>query len=349
MYDAENHEFNEKNEKSGGDIFFTFFRSAEFSRTAPSKVRVFPWPGMQPPAPERGRYPSGSVVAVTAVVVLALSLFVAERRAGGGVDPHWRNNPRLTQALGELIEDARGMTTGRGVYTEVGSRERIDRLEQSAKQGVGRRGTRPSSSGLPVCAEDLDCHYPRGACDIEEGVCRCVVAYAGLRCDRVVHAGFPISGVYGRMLPLDVLDEGERDLYGIWTDEEDDKGGDGDRLYPVERVSERCVVRPGTAEAVAVRWSGVGREIERRLVERFGAREMRGGEELLENKANKGNKESKESKESKGNKEHADALGDVVVLLEAMRRCLAVEVDAQAGETGGNEAIRWLMARLTDV
>jgi hypothetical protein len=297
---------------------------------------------MQNPAQARGGYLSGLFVVVAALVVLVASLLVAERRAdssGAGFDLHGRNNPRLAQALGELIQDARGLATGRGVYTEVGSRERIDILEQSAskRQGDWRPGALFSSMGLSVCAVDEDCHYPRGVCDVSARSCRCVVAFAGVRCDRVVHVGFPNSGVYGKMLPLDVLDESEREMYVVWEEEDEEgEGEDVDVLYSVEHVEERCVVVPGSDEAAAVRERGVGQEIERRLVERFLAREVQdtGNENEI--------------------RQNEDALGDVVVLLEAMRRCLDVEVEAhtsrrRAGHPGGREAIRWLIARLEDV
>ncbi len=303
---------------------------------------------MQSPARSRGLYVSwrSVVVAVAAVaaVVLAGALCVTER-LGGGVNLSGRSTnhtPRLAQALGELVEEARGLATGRGVYTEVGSRERIDRLEQSAseRRAGGRRGRGPSAPGMSVCGQDGDCHHPRGVCDVSTGACRCVMAYAGVRCDRVVHVEFPGSGAYGKMLPLDVLDGRELELYGDWDeadeeeDEDEEEEENSSRVHQVERVEERCVVG-ASAGAAAMRERGVGREIARRLVERFWAREFQ----------DEGNALRIKQKE--------DARGDVVVLLEAMRRCLEVEVEVEArtprgraGRLVGDEVLGWLMARL---
>ncbi len=90
-----------------------------------------------------------------------------------------------------------------------------------------------------------------------------------------------------------------------------------------------------SAGAAAMRERGVGREIARRLVERFWAREFQ----------DEGNALRIKQKE--------DARGDVVVLLEAMRRCLEVEVEVEArtprgraGRLVGDEVLGWLMARL---
>ena len=73
----------------------------------------------------------------------------------------------------------------------------------------------------------------------------------------------------------------------------------------------------------------------RRLVERFWAREFQDEGDALRIK------------------QKEDARGDVVVLLEAMRRCLEVEVEVEArtprgraGRLVGDEVLGWLMARL---
>ena len=269
---------------------------------------------------QRGRYVFG---VIAAVVVLVASWLVAERRSSWGVEQNGRspdtlaeparrvrsrrNNPRLEKALSEMVEEAKTLAATRGVFTEVGSRERIEQMERMGQMGQKEPGEEdaqhnrqePARPDLkPFCIEDADCSYPRGVCDTVRGLCRCVVAYAGVRCDRVVHVAFPTSSMFGKSLPLDVFAADTDDMYDGWDED------DGEDSYPVEHVSERCRVGTGAAEVATVRQSAIGQEIDRRLVEMYGARKRVEGRDDA-------------------------ARGAVVALLDAMRRCLAVEVEVE--------------------
>jgi hypothetical protein len=207
-------------------------------------------------------------------------------RIAGSGRPWVSHNGRLEREMSALIREAKARAEAQGIYTEVGSRRRLEALRQGGRRDgeTGSAAGRENGDNGKIrtgeggesswCRGHDDCG--RGVCDREAGRCRCAMGYAGVQCRRVAHVEWSGRG----MLPLDVLEA---------TDE-------------AVEVSERCVVR-----AVPGRGSGTGDEaaIAGRLVESYGM----------------SNEDPR--------------LGTLAALLDAMRRCIVVEVVQEAGREGG--------------
>lgn len=238
-----------------------------------------------------------------ASVCLVASLIATRIGRNGTATTKPTNDPLLQASLDALVEEAKRVADTMGVFTEVGSRARIDRMEAAANAGANRIDVdldldvaRPR-----VCETDDDCHH-HGVCT-PSGSCACVVAYSGVQCGKVVHVSFPGSTVFGGMLPLDVLIDSDVEEYANDADDVDD-ADDGRGMYAVAVEAGPCRVAVGGGlERKEAKTFEIQREIARRLIERFGARDPGGDGDAT-----------------------AEVMGTVVRLLEAFRRCLVVEV-----------------------
>lgn len=247
-----------------------------------------------------------------ASVCLVASLIATRIGRNGTATTRPTNDPLLQASLDALVEEAKRVADTMGVFTEVGSRARIDRMEAAANAGANRIDVDGIDVDLDldvprprVCETDDDCHR-HGVCS-SSGSCSCVVAYSGVQCGKVVHVSFPGSTVFGGMLPLDVLidSDGEEDANDANDADDVREADDGRGMYAVAVEAGPCRVTVGGGlEKKEGKPLEIQREIARRLIERFGARDP-GGD---------------------GDDATAELMGTVVRLLEAFRRCLVVEV-----------------------
>ena len=249
-----------------------------------------------------------------ASVCLVASLIATRIGRNGTATTKPTNDPLLQASLDALVEEAKRVADTMGVFTEVGSRARIDRMEAAANAGANRIDV-DGIDGIDldldldvarprVCETDDDCHH-HGVCT-PSGSCACVVAYSGVQCGKVVHVSFPGSTVFGGMLPLDVLidSDGEEDANDANDADDVREADDGRGMYAVAVEAGPCRVAVGGGlERKDAKTLEIQREIARRLIERFGARDPGGDGDAT-----------------------AELMGTVVRLLEAFRRCLVVEV-----------------------
>ena len=255
-----------------------------------------------------------------ASVCLVASLIATRIGRNGTATTKPTNDPLLQASLDALVEEAKRVADTMGVFTEVGSRARIDRMEAAANAGANRIDV-DGIDGIDldldldvarprVCETDDDCHH-HGVCT-PSGSCACVVAYSGVQCGKVVHVSFPGSTVFGGMLPLDVLIDSDVEEYANDANDADDvDDADDDRgMYAVAVEAGPCRVAVGGGlERNEEKTLEIQREIARRLIERFGARDPGGDGD--------GDGDGDAT---------AEVMGTVVRLLEAFRRCLVVEV-----------------------
>ncbi len=270
--------------------------------------------------PTPGTRISAYTVAAASVCLVA-SLIATRIGRNGTATTKPTNDPLLQASLDALVEEAKRVADTMGVFTEVGSRARIDRMEAAANAGANRIDVDGIDLDLDVarprvCETDDDCHH-HGVCT-PSGSCACVVAYSGVQCGKVVHVSFPGSTVFGGMLPLDVLIDSDVEEYANdasdandandasdASDADDvDDADDGRGMYAVAVEAGPCRVAVGGGlERKEEKTLEIQREIARRLIERFGARDPGGDGDAT-----------------------AEVMGTVVRLLEAFRRCLVVEV-----------------------